>query len=424
MRLKVHYLKSSKESKIAVLAYSGGLDTSVAIRWIKEKYSVDVITVSVDVGQKEDLKEGAERALSNGAIDAVVIDAKDEFAENYVAPAIKANALYEGKYPLSTALARPLIAAKIAEVAKKYGADYVAHGCTGKGNDQVRFEFTFAAMDPSLKVIAPIREWNMNREDEIEYAARHGIMLKKSQPSRFSTDENLWGRSIEGGELEDPSVEPPEEIYEWTSHQDLWPDTPARITLGFSKGVPVSLNGSRMKLSRLIREVTAVAGLNGVGRIDHVEDRFVGIKSRENYECPAATVILQAHRALESLVLSREVNLFKPLVEAKFSELVYNGMWFTELRTAIESFLDKTQEHVTGEVKVMLFKGKSTVTGTSSEYSKYESRLSTYGRGDTFDQKAAEGFIYIAGLPMRGTAAGELKKADVRKETLERKVQR
>ena len=424
MRTKVHCLESSKEGKIAVLAYSGGLDTSIAIRWIKEKYSVDVITVSVDVGQKEDLKEGAERALHNGAIDAIVIDAKDEFAQDYIVPAIKANALYEGRYPLSTALARPLIAAKIAEVARKYGAVYVAHGCTGKGNDQVRFEFTFAAMDPSLKIIAPIREWNMNREDEIDYASKHSIQLKKSQPSRFSTDENLWGRSIEGGELEDPSVEPPEEIYEWTSHQDLWPDTPTKMTIGFAEGVPVSLNGSRMKLPLLIKEVNAVAGMNGIGRIDHVEDRFVGIKSRENYECPAATVILQAHRALESLVLSREVNLFKPLVETKFSELVYNGMWFTELRSAIAAFLDSTQEHVTGEVKVTLFKGKATVTGTASEYSKYESRLSTYGRGDTFDQKAAEGFIYIAGLPMRGTAAGELEKAYDRKGTLERKIQR
>jgi argininosuccinate synthase len=424
MRFKVHHLKPAKESEIAILAYSGGLDTSVAIRWIKEKYSVDVVTVSVDVGQKEDMNEGSQRALANGAIDALVIDAKDEFADDYLNPAIKANALYEGKYPLSTALARPLIAAKIAEVAKKYGARYVAHGCTGKGNDQVRFEFTFAALDPSLKVIAPIREWNMNREDEIEYARRHGIQLKKSQPSRFSTDENLWGRSIEGGELEDPSVEPPEEIYEWTSHQDLWPDAPTRITLGFRKGVPVSLNGRKMKLPALIREVSAIAGQNGVGRIDHVEDRFVGIKSRENYECPAATVILQAHKALESLVLSRDVILFKPLIEARFSELIYNGMWFTELRTAIQAFLDSTQEFVTGEVKVTLFKGRSTVSGTVSEFSKYESKLSTYGRGDTFNQKAAEGFIYIAGLPMRGTASKELEKEDDRERTLERKIQR
>ncbi len=424
MRTKVQHLEHSSKHGIAVLAYSGGLDTSVAIRWIREKYSVDVVTVSIDVGQKEDLKEGAERAISNGAIDSIIIDSKDEFADDYIVPAIKANALYEGKYPLSTALARPLIAAKIAEVAKKYGAKYVAHGCTGKGNDQVRFEFTFAAIDPSLKVIAPIREWNMNREDEVEYAAKHGISLRKSQPSRFSTDENLWGRSIEGGELEDPSQEPPEEIYEWTSHQDLWPDVAARISIGFARGVPVTLNGSRMKLAQLIKEVNTVAGMHGVGRIDHVEDRFVGIKSRENYECPAATVLLQGHRALESLVLSRDINLFKPVVEARFSELVYNGMWFTGLRTAIEAFLNDTQEHVTGEVKMAMYKGRATVTGVASDYSKYEPKLSTYGRGDVFSQKAAEGFIYIAGLPMRGTAAGRLEKTDDAEGTLERKVQR
>jgi argininosuccinate synthase len=410
--------------KIAVLAYSGGLDTSVAIKWIRDRYSVEVVTVSVDVGQQEDLVEAAARAEQNGALRSILVDAREEFALDYISWAIKANALYEGRYPLSTALARPLIASKVAAVAKRYGASYVAHGCTGKGNDQVRFELTFLALDPSLKVIAPIREWEMNREDEIEFARKNGIRLKRSQPSRFSTDENLWGRSIEGGELEDPWESPPEEIYDWTSHPGDWPDTPTVIEIAFASGLPVALNNVKLGIADLTAKLNAIAGANGVGRIDHVEDRYVGIKSRENYECPAATVLIQAHRALEGLVLSRDTLLFKPVVENKFSELVYNGMWFSDLREAICHFIDKTQESVTGKVKVKLYKGQSTVCGTSSPNSRYSSNLSTYGRKDTFNQRAAEGFIYISGLHMRGVAARELESIHVKERTLERKIQK
>ncbi|MBX8631129.1 MAG: argininosuccinate synthase [Thermoplasmata archaeon] len=410
--------------EIAVLAYSGGLDTSVAIRWIMEKYSADVITVSVDVGQKEDLREAADRAVENGAIDAIVVDARKEFASSYLSSAIRSNALYEGRYPLSTALARPLIASKVAAVARSYGAKYVAHGCTGKGNDQVRFELAFTALDPSLRVIAPIREWNMNREDEVAFAQERGIKLKKSQPSRFSTDENLWGRSIEGGELEDPWTPPPEEIYEWTSHPSEWPDRDEMLDISFDSGIPVEIDGKRMPLDELVMELNLRAGRHGVGRIDHVEDRFVGIKSRENYECPAASVILPAHRALEGITLSRDILLFKPLLEQKFSELVYNGMWFSDLRNAVAAFVDETQRNVTGKVRVRLYKGAATVCGVYSERSKYTASLSTYGRGDTFDQRAAQGFIYIAGLHLRGTASAELEKIEVKKRSLERKVQK
>jgi argininosuccinate synthase len=409
----------------AVLAYSGGLDTSVAINWIKERYSVDVVTATVDVGQEENLEEATERALLNGALRSYLIDAKDEFAERFIAPALKANSLYEGKYPLSTALARPLIAAKVAALAHALGARYVAHGCTGKGNDQVRFELTFRALKPDLEIIAPIREWKMNREEELEYARAHGIKLKRTVPSRYSTDENLWGRSIEGGELEDEGNEPPEEIYEWTSHPDRWPKEPEYVTVLFEKGVPVSLNGEKMKLAELITRLNKIAGSHGVGRIDHIEDRVVGIKSRENYECPAAITLINAHRALESLVLSRELLSFKQLVEQRFAELVYAGMWYSDIMKALLSFLDTTQEDVSGEVKVKLFSGVAAVASLRSERSRYSRQLSTYGKGDVFDQKAAEGFIYILSLPLRseGNLSQELSLSNVKERTLERKVQ-
>lgn len=412
------------DGDLAVLAYSGGLDTSIAISWIKEKYSVEVATVVVDVGQEENLKEATDRALVNGAVKSYLVDAKDEFADKFIAEAIKANAMYEGRYPLSTALARPLIAAKIAAIATKLGAKYASHGCTGKGNDQVRFELAFKALNRDLLVIAPIREWNMNRDDELAYARAKGIKLRKSQPSKYSTDENLWGRSIEGADLEDASVEPPEDIYSWTSHMDAWPATPEYVRIGFEAGVPVSLEGKKMKLSQLIIALNRIAGRHGVGRIDHVEDRFVGIKSRENYECPAALVLIPAHRSLEGLVLSKDLLLFKSSVEDKFSELVYNGFWFTDLMKSIRSFIASTQADVTGEVRVRLFKGSATVSGVTSENSKYNTALSTYSRGDTFDQRAAEGFIYIAGLPVSGIASGEFDIGDIRESTLERKVQK
>jgi len=408
---------------IAVLAYSGGLDTSVAIAWIKEHYGLDVVTVTVDVGQEEDLAEASARALENGALKTYLIDARKEFAEGYIAWAIKANALYEGKYPLSTALARPLIARKVAEVASLLGATYAAHGCTGKGNDQVRFELTFRSLNPDLKIIAPIREWNMNRDDELLYAQAHGIRLRSSTPSRYSTDENLWGRSIEGGELEDASVEPPEEIYAWTSRISSWPDGPEYVEVEFEQGLPVALDGRRMNMQDIIVALNHVAGRHGVGRIDHIEDRYVGIKSRENYECPAAVVLLSAHRALESLVLTREMLQFKSTVEARFSELVYAGFWFSELTGALMSFLERSQQNVSGKVRVRLYKGGASVAGISSPHALYRVRLSTYSRGDTFNQRAAEGFIYIAGLPVEGNAVAELKPDEIRERPLERKIQ-
>ncbi len=409
---------------IAVLAYSGGLDTSVAINWIKEKYAVEVATVVVDVGQEEDLQEAADRALDNGAARSFLVDAKDEFATGYIAEAIRANAMYEGRYPLGTALARPLIAEKIASIATKLGAKYVAHGCTGKGNDQVRLELAFKALNPSLAVIAPIREWNMNRDDEVAYAAARGIKLRKSQPSKYSTDENLWGRSIEGGDLEDAFVEPPEDIYQWTSRMDRWPATPSYMTIQFERGIPVSIDGRRMKLSELVIELNRIAGMNGVGRVDHIEDRFVGIKSRENYECPAAVVLIQAHRALEGLVLSKDMLQFKSYVENRFSELVYNGFWFSDLMQSVKAFISSTQEKVTGEVRVKLYKGSSSVCGVRSEHSLYRTALSTYSRGDAFDQRASEGFIYIVGLPVTGVASSEFEASDVKERVVERKVQK
>lgn len=415
---------SGLDGNVAVLAYSGGLDTTVAINWIREKYAMDVATVIVDVGQEEDLMEAADRALVNGAVRSFIIDAKEEFAHSYISEAIKANALYEGKYPLSTALARPLIAQKIASIAKKLGAKHVSHGCTGKGNDQVRFEVAFRALNPELAVIAPIREWNMNRDDEVEYAASHRLVLRKSQPSKYSTDENLWGRSIEGGELEDTSVEPPEEIYQWTSSMDSWPDSPEYLTISFEGGLPVSLNGRKLKLTSLVSELTRIAGRHGVGRIDHVENRFVGIKSRENYECPSATVLLQAHRALEGIVLSKDLLHFKWDVEKKFSELVYNGMWFSDIMQSLKVFISSTQERVSGVVRVKLFKGSSTVCGIESPNSTYRTSLSTYSRADSFDQLASKGFIYVVSLPVTGYASEEVGSSDVKERIVERKIQK
>ncbi|MEM3852014.1 MAG: argininosuccinate synthase [Methanomassiliicoccales archaeon] len=418
--------ESAGKEGTAVLAYSGGLDTSVAIQWIKEKYGTEVIAVTVDVGQQEDLREASQRALENGAAKAYVVDATDEFANEFISSAIKANALYEGKYPLSTALARPLIAAKIAALAVHEGATHIAHGCTGKGNDQVRFELTLRALIPEMRIIAPIREWNMNREEEQIYAREKGIKLRSSVPSRFSTDENLWGRSIEGGELEDPATEPPEEIYAWTGHPETWPSAPEYAEIVFERGIPVELNGEKLPLSELIRRMNQLAGRHGVGRIDHMEDRVVGIKSRENYECPAAISLITAHRALESLVLSKEMLQFKSVVEQRFSELVYTGMWFSELMEALQSFIETSQENVSGYVRVRMQRGTVSVAGISSDHSLYATDLSTYGVGDSFNQKASEGFIYILSLPIAGrmrTALQELSLSNVRETTLERKIQ-
>jgi argininosuccinate synthase len=387
-----------------VLAYSGGLDTSVAIPWLKEK-GLEVVAVTVDVGQPGDFGAIREKAARSGARKAYVVDARREFAEGYILPALKANAMYEGIYPLSTALARPLIGKHLVEVARKEGADFVAHGCTGKGNDQVRFDLCTTALAPDLQVIAPARVWAMTRDQEIEYARERGIPVPVTKASPYSTDENLWGRSVEAGVLEDPAIEPPEEAYAWTRSPAAAPDEHAYVNVTFEKGVPVALGGKKMDLLAIIGSLNRVAGAHGVGRIDHVESRVVGIKSREVYECPAATVLIAAHRALEALVLPRDVLDFKRVVEGRYAALIYDGLWFTPLRESFDAFVESTQERVTGEVSVKLFKGSATVVGRTSPFSLYTMALATYGSGDAFRQDMAEGFIYVWGLPARTWAA-------------------
>jgi argininosuccinate synthase len=384
-----------------VLAYSGGLDTTVAIPWLKERKGADVVAVTVDVGQPVDLEQVRARALAAGAESAVVVDARREFAEEFLAPAIRTNVLYEGVYPLSTALARPLIARHLVAVARRESAGFVAHGCTGKGNDQVRFDLSTTGLAPDLGVIAPAREWKMTREDEVAYAEAHGIPVASGPRTPYSTDENLWGRSVECGILEDPAVEPPEEVYGWTTAPSAAPDAPTYVRISFDRGRPVALDGASLPLADLIVRLNQVAGAAGVGRIDHLESRVVGIKSREVYECPAATVLIGAHQALEALVLPRDLLDFKRGVEQRYAGLVYDGLWFSPLRTALDAFVAATQDRVSGEVAMKLFKGSAHVAGRRSPYSLYQHGLATYSAGDRFRQEMAEGFIYVWGLPSR-----------------------
>ena len=391
--------KNGKKVKV-VLAYSGGLDTTVAIKWLQENYDAEVIAVCVDVGQAEDLAGHVARAEANGA-KAVIIDVKDEFATDYIVPALKANLLYEGVYPAGTALARPLICKKVVEFAKKAGATHLAHGCTAKGNDQVRFESSFAVLAPDLKVIAPMREWHVSREEEIEWANARGIKVPVKAGSPYSTDENLWGRSVECGVLEDPWCEPPEDAFEWTVSSTEAPDEPTTMIIAFEKGVPVALDGKAMGPLELVQELNMIAGANGIGRIDHIENRVVGIKSREVYEYPAAAVLIKAHQALEKHVHMKDVTSFKAQVEQKVAEMVYGGLWFTPLMKALQAFVESTQEVVTGEVSVKLFKGSAVVVGTRSPLSLYKMDLSTYGAADGFNHGAAAGFIELYTLPLK-----------------------
>ena len=393
-----------------VLAYSGGLDTSVAIRWIQEKYDLDVIAVAINVGQPSNNDDVLARAIRNGAVKAEFVDAKDEFVNEYLWPALKANAMYQNVYPLSTSIARPLIAKKLVEVAKKEGAKYVAHGCTGKGNDQVRFDVGIMSIDPDIKIIAPIREWVMTREEEIEYARKNNIEITVRIESVYSRDENLWGAACEAGILEDAWAEPPAEVWVHTVDPKDAPDEPEYIEIDFEKGIPVGLNGKRMKGIELIESLYTIAGRNGVGRIDHVEDRLIGMKVRETYECAASVVLITAHRAMEAMTLTKDVIEFKRGLEQKFSELVYNGLWFSGLREPLCAFIDKTQEYVTGTVRVKLHKGTCIVVGRKSPYSLYDIGLSTYGKGDDFDHTAAVGFIYCWGLPDRTAMKARKKK--------------
>lgn len=401
-----------------VLAYSGGLDTSVAIRWLNENYGYDVIAVSLDVGEEKDLEFIKEKAYKVGAIKSIVIDAKEKFANEFLSLALKANAMYEGKYPLVSALSRPLIAQELVKIAEQEGAEAVAHGCTGKGNDQVRFDVAVKALNPDLKVVAPVREWAMSRDEEIEYARKHQIPIPVDLDNPFSIDQNLWGRSCECGELEDPWVAPPEAAYDLTRSLQETPDQPTEIELIFEEGLPTHLNGKKLPLHQLIAELNDLAGKHGIGRIDHVENRLVGIKSREVYETPAATTLITAHRELEFLTHTRDIARFKPIVEQQWAQLIYDGLWYSPLKQALDAFINETQKVVSGKVRVSLFKGNATVTGRESENSLYNEKLATYTPEDTFDHQAAVGFISLWGLPTSVYASVHSKKEVKKSETV------
>ncbi|MBJ7598325.1 argininosuccinate synthase [Candidatus Nephthysia bennettiae] len=404
------------DRKKLVLAYSGGLDTSVAIRWLGDQ-GYDVVALTIDLGEKKDLDAIQERALRVGAVAAYVVDGKVPFLRDFVWPSLQAGALYEKQYPLATALGRPLIAAMLVQIARREGAQGVAHGCTGKGNDQVRFDLTTAALAPELEVVAPVREWGMNREDEIEYAREHGIQVPASVESPYSTDENLWGRSIEAGILEDPWEEPPADVFEWTTDPQRCPERPTYVEIGFQEGMPVSLDGERVPAVELVERLNALGGANGVGRIDHVENRLIGIKSREIYEAPAAVLLLQAHQALEDITLTKDVARFKDQVSAQWAQIVYDGLWFSPLREALYAFVAQTQRHVGGDVRLKLFRGSSSVVGRKAPEQLYRMELATYGRGDQFDQSAASGFIKLFGMGVRTAAEvqGKLSSLDLDK---------
>ncbi|WP_414549491.1 argininosuccinate synthase [Anabaena sp. CCY 0017] len=389
-------------AKKVVLAYSGGVDTSVCIPYLKNEWGVEeVITLAADLGQGDELEPIREKALKSGASESLVADVKESFIKDYAFAAIQANALYENRYPLGTALARPLIAKILVEAAHKYGADAIAHGCTGKGNDQVRFDVACAALDPNMKILAPAREWGMSREETIAYGEKCGIPSPVKKSSPYSIDKNLLGRSIEAGVLEDPAVEPLEEIYEMTKAIADTPNEPEYIEIGFTRGIPTSLNGTAKNPVELIEQLNQVVGNHGIGRIDMMENRLVGIKSREIYESPAMLVLIQAHRDLESLTLTADVSHYKRGIEETYTQIVYNGLWYSPLKSALDAFIQKTQERVFGTVRIKLFKGNATVVGRWSDNSLYSPDLATYGSEDQFDHKAAEGFIYVWGLPTR-----------------------
>ncbi len=391
-----------------VLAYSGGLDTSVAIRWLQETYGMEVITLTIDIGNERDISAVADRARAIGAVKALTIDARREFLEYFVWPALHADAIYEGVYPLATAIARPLIAKLLVDTARREGATAVAHGCTGKGNDQVRFDVSVMALAPELKIIAPVREWRMTRDAEIEYAAEHGIPVQATSAKSYSVDANLWGRSVECGALEDPWAEPPADVWEWTAAPDATPTTPTEITITFEGGTPVALDGATCDAVALVQRLNEVAGAQGIGRIDHVENRLVGIKSREVYEAPAAITLLTAHAALQSVTLSRDQARLKEMLTGEYARMIYNGQWYSALHANLMAFMQSTQQFVSGEVRLKLFRGNCTVVGRRSPYSLYQHALATYDRGDTFDHDSAIGFIKLWGLPLQTQARVQL----------------
>ncbi|HET9469275.1 MAG TPA: argininosuccinate synthase [Vicinamibacterales bacterium] len=390
--------------KRIVLAYSGGLDTSVAIPWLREKYGAEVIAVTLDLGQGRELNQIRERAISTGAIRCHVLDVREEFARDYILPALQADALYEERYPLATALSRPLIAKKLVEIAHMENASAIAHGCTGKGNDQVRIDVSVRAIDPSIDVIAPAREWGMTRPQEIAYARARNVSVPTTIASPYSTDQNLWGRSIECGVLEDPWNEPPEDIYTLTKSPADAPAAPAYVEIGWQDGIPKTVNGVEMPLVELIDSLETIAGVHGVGRIDMVENRLVGIKSREIYEAPAGVLLHVSHRDLEGLVTPKDLQRLKQRLSQEYADIVYNGLWFSPTRTAIDAFVQSIQPRVTGTIRLKLYKGDCRVVGRQSPFALYDHSLATYDKGDTFDHSAAEGFIKIWGLPVETAA--------------------
>jgi argininosuccinate synthase len=393
-----------------VLAYSGGLDTSVMVPWLGEKYNLDVVAFTVDLGQGDDIERIKAKALKTGAVEAVTLDARNLFVDCFVWPSLMAGALYEGKYPLATALGRPLIAKLMVDVAREKGCKAVAHGCTGKGNDQVRFDVTFQTLAPDLKIIAPVREWKWTRDEEIKYAAQHNIQVEAKIESPYSIDQNLFGRSCEAGVLEDPWDEPPADAYAWTTDPIKAPNEPEYVEIEFEGGKPIGLNGQKMDGVPLIEKLNIIAGRHGVGRIDHVENRLVGIKSRELYEAPAAVVLHDAHRELESLCLSKQAARFKTLVSQEYADLIYNGLWFSGYHQDLFAFVASNQRYVTGVVRMKLMKGKAMVVGRKSDYSLYSKKLATYETGDQFDHDAAKGFIRLHGLGQTTQAQLQLLK--------------
>jgi len=395
--------------KKIVLAYSGGLDTSVAIPWLREKYGAEIIAVTLDLGQGRELNQIRERAMSTGAIRCHVLDVRDEFARDYILPALQADALYEERYPLATALSRPLIAKKLVDIAHMENATAMAHGCTGKGNDQVRIDVSARAIDPAITVIAPAREWGMTRPEEIAYARARNVSVPTTVTSPYSTDQNLWGRSIECGVLEDPWTEPPDDIYRLTKAPAEAPAAPAYVEVEWRDGVPTAVNGIEMPLVELIDSLETIAGVHGVGRIDMVENRLVGIKSREIYEAPAALLLHQAHRELEGLVVPKDLQRLKQRLSQEYADIVYNGLWFSPTRSAIDAFVQNIQPRVTGTIRLKLYKGDCRVVGRTSPFALYDRGLATYDKGDTFDHAAAEGFIKIWGLPVE-TAANHARR--------------
>ena len=392
-------MKQLTQKKV-VLAYSGGLDTSVTIQWFIDQ-GFDVVAVCLDVGEGKDLDQVYDKALKMGASECHVIDTKEEFANDFVSYTIYGNSMYEGKYPLVSALSRPLISKKLVEIAHETNADYVAHGCTGKGNDQVRFEVAIKSLDPSIKVLAPVREWTWSREEEIEYAKEHNIPIPIDLDSPYSVDQNLWGRSNECGILENPWAAPPEDAYDLTVNLKDAKEEAEELLITFEEGLPKTINGQSYPLHELILHLNQVAGQHGIGRIDHVENRLVGIKSREIYETPAAKVILTAKHDLETITLTKDVAHFKPVIEKQFSEQTYNGLWFSPLTDSLKAFVDSTQKFVSGDVRIKLFKGSAVVNGRKSPHTLYNEKLATYTKEDAFNQESAVGFIDIFGLPTK-----------------------